>query len=73
MILFFSFLILVLVSNSFGQDTKSQAILDKLSFVENFEEYYLTSSFVNYTRNKSAKEFIKLFIYLKKKSTVICV
>jgi hypothetical protein len=29
--LFFSFLILLLVSNLFGQDTKSQAILDKLS------------------------------------------
>ncbi len=43
--LFFSFLILLLVSNSFGQDTKSQAILDKLSLkMKSYKTFYIEFS-----------------------------
>jgi len=43
--LFFSFLILLLVSNLFGQDTKSQAILDKLSLkMKSYKTFYIEFS-----------------------------
>ena len=43
--LFFSFLILLLVSNLFGQDAKSQAILDKLSLkMKSYKTFYIEFS-----------------------------
>jgi len=43
--LFFSFLILLLVSNLFGQDTKSQAILDRLSLkMKSYKTFYIEFS-----------------------------
>lgn len=43
--LFFSILILLLVSNLFGQDTKSQAILDKLSLkMKSYKTFYIEFS-----------------------------
>lgn len=60
--LFFSFLILLLVSNLFGQDTKSQAILDKLSLkMKSYKTFYIEFSALikNTTSGQNDNEFGK--------------
>ena len=60
--LFFSFLILFLVSNLFGQDTKSQAILDKLSLkMKSYKTFYIEFSALikNTTSGQNDNEFGK--------------
>ena len=60
--LFFSFLILLLVSNLFGQDSKSQAILDKLSLkMKSYKTFYIEFSALikNTTIGQNDNEFGK--------------
>ena len=60
--LFFSFLILLLVSNLFGQDAKSQAILDKLSLkMKSYKTFYIEFSALikNTTSGQNDNEFGK--------------